>query len=295
MTTEKQNEANKQNALVSTGPVTAEGKEIVSQNAVKHGIFARDLIIASGDGKEDEQEYRKLLDGLVLSFNPNGQMECLLVEKIAVDFWRLRRVLRFETGSIRKFLDMAVNHYYDKADWQGKKEHRTNEQIDEDIAKQNEFIDWNNRYIKALKKGVVTFDKPVWEGEDLKSEIEEDLIMIAEEFKLELFTEDEFLKFEEGELGHAELLAIFRKAGNTDKDMAEELVKCLKKQSNGYEKRIEELNQERLKNDFAEEVAIKLNSLPAGDSYEKVIKYEKAIQRSIFQNIALLKRLQSMR
>jgi len=53
MTTEKQVEANKQNALVSTGPVTAEGKALVSQNAVKHGIFARDLIITSGDGKED--------------------------------------------------------------------------------------------------------------------------------------------------------------------------------------------------------------------------------------------------
>jgi hypothetical protein len=141
MTTEKQTEANQQNALVSTGPVTAEGKAIVSQNAVKHGIFARDLIISSGDGKEDEQEYRELFDGLVVSFNPAGQMECLLVEKIAVDFWRLRRVLRFETGSIRKFLDMAISNYYNKTDWEGKKEHRDNEKIDEDIAKQKEFLD----------------------------------------------------------------------------------------------------------------------------------------------------------
>jgi len=42
-------------------------------------------------------------------------------------------------------------------------------------------------------------------------------------------------------------------------------------------------------------VAIKMSSLPAGDDYEKVIKYEKAVQRSILQNLALLKRLQSMR
>ena len=89
MTTEKQIEANKQNALVSTGPVTAEGKALVAQNAVKHGIFARDLIITSGDGKEDQQEYNELLDGLIASLNPKGQMECILIEKIAVDFWRL--------------------------------------------------------------------------------------------------------------------------------------------------------------------------------------------------------------
>ena len=206
MTTEKQTEANQQNALVSTGPVTAEGKAIVSQNAVKHGIFARDLIIASGDGKEDEQEYRELFDGLVVSFNPAGQMECLLVEKITVDFWRLRRVLRFETGSIRKFLDMAIHHYYDKRDYLGNKEHKSNDVIDEELA-------------------------------DCRS----------------------------------------------------------KPDTKSNKRRIAELEEERLKNQYAEEIAVKLNSLPAGDTYEKVIKYEKAIQRSILQNIALLKRLQSMR
>lgn len=57
MATKKQIEANKQNALISTGPVTPKGKAIAAQNAVKHGIFARDLLITAGDGKEDEQEY----------------------------------------------------------------------------------------------------------------------------------------------------------------------------------------------------------------------------------------------
>ena len=95
-------------------------------------------------------------------------------------------------------------------------------------------------------------------------------------------------------MGKGDLLEIFRKAGNTDKDMAEALIKCLEKQSKGYEERIEEHCQERLKNTLAEEWAVKINSLPAGDAYEKVIKYEKAIPRSILKNIALLKRLQSM-
>ena len=58
MPTQKQIEANKQNSLTSTGPVTTEGKAIVAQNAVKHGIFARDLIISGGDGKEDAQEIK---------------------------------------------------------------------------------------------------------------------------------------------------------------------------------------------------------------------------------------------
>ena len=205
MTTEKQVEANKQNALVSTGPATLEGKAVVAQNAVKHGIFAKDLIITTGDGKEDAQEYRELLDGLIISLAPVGQMECLLVEKISVDYWRLRRVLRFESGSIRKVLDMAISDYYNKADWQGIKENKTNEELDEEIA---EYRD---------------------------------------------------------------------------------------RQDKRSQKRLVELEQAKLKNQYAEEVTIKTNSLPAGDDYEKVIKYEKAVQRSILQNLALLKRLQSIR
>ena len=202
MTTKKQLEANKQNALVSTGPVSPEGKALVSQNAVKHGIFARDLIITSGDGKEDQQEYNELLDGLIVSLTPSGQMECLLVEKIAADYWRLRRVLRFETGSIRKQLDTAIDDYYNKMDYFGNKEHKTKKEINKEMAS------------------------------------------------------------------------------------------C---RTNNDKHRIAELKQAKRKNKYAEEVTVKISSLPAADDWDKVIKYEKAVQRSILQNLALLKRLQSMR
>jgi uncharacterized protein YdcH (DUF465 family) len=205
VSTKKQIEANQRNALVSTGPISPEGKALVSQNAVKHGIFARNLIITSGDGKEDQQEYNELLDGLIVSLAPSGQMECLLVEKIAADYWRLRRVLRFESGSIRKILDMAISDYYEKADYFGNKEHKDNEQLDAEIA------------------------------------------------------------------------------GYEDKQDA------------NSQKQVADLNRQKLKNKLAEEVAVRIGSLPAGDDWDKVIKYEKAVQRSILQNLALLKRLQSMR
>lgn len=295
MTTEKQIQANKQNALVSTGPVTDEGKAVIVQNAVKHGVFARDLIIASGDGKENEEEYRQLLQNLIVSLNPSGQMEHLLVEKIAVDFWRLRRVLRFETGCIRKYLDMVIYDYYNKTDdFEGKKKNKTNDELDEEIDQQKEYLDWNNRYIKALKKGVVTFENPMWTGDGLESEIEEDLIMVAETIKEKAMSEDEYLRFEEGELSFEELKAVFKKAGYTDKDIAGEIVRALEKQNEGYKKEIYDLEQKKLKNRIAEEVNIKICSLPAGDNAEKVMRYEKSIQKSIFQNLAILKKLQSL-
>ncbi len=112
MTTEKQITANQQNALKSTGPITEEGKVTVTQNPIKHGILVKDLIIKKGDGKEDAKEFNDMLKNLMQSLRPNDQMESLLVEKIAVDFWRLKRILNFETGSIRKYVDTVIYDYY---------------------------------------------------------------------------------------------------------------------------------------------------------------------------------------
>jgi hypothetical protein len=41
-------------------------------------------------------------------------MESLLIEKIAVDYWRLRRVLRFENGAISKYPGISVSDFYKK-------------------------------------------------------------------------------------------------------------------------------------------------------------------------------------
>ena len=67
------------------------------------------------------------------------------------------------------------------------------------------------------------------------------------------------------------------------------------KKDKDAQKRVAALEQQKLRNKLAEDVALKVGCLPASDAYEKVIKYEKAVQRSILQNLALLKRLQSMR
>ena len=45
MSTKAQINANQQNAQKSTGPRTAHGKAVVSQNAVKHGLFAAEAVI----------------------------------------------------------------------------------------------------------------------------------------------------------------------------------------------------------------------------------------------------------
>lgn len=105
---ERKIRANRENARRSTGPRTVEGKQAIRLNALRHGVFAKDALIQKGDGKEDVAEFQELLDALKADLAPVGVLECMLVERIMTAFWRLRRVVRFETASLRANLDDAA-------------------------------------------------------------------------------------------------------------------------------------------------------------------------------------------
>ena len=100
-------QANRENALQSTGPRTPEGKQKVRWNALQHGLLAQEVVIPTGPGQEDDAEFEHLLVALRDDLQPCGALEEILVEKIAVCYWRLRRVLRAENGEIRSNLQDA--------------------------------------------------------------------------------------------------------------------------------------------------------------------------------------------
>ena len=100
MTSAKRRAANRRNARKSTGPQTAEGKAVVARNAVRHGLLAQHIVLAE-DPNEDPADFNQLLDQLMDQYNPTRPLARLLVERLAAEFWRLRRAFRFETQSIR--------------------------------------------------------------------------------------------------------------------------------------------------------------------------------------------------
>lgn len=87
-------EANRRNALKSTGPRTAAGKLTSSKNATKHGVLSRDVVLPN----EDAEEFAKLCAGLGDQLSPVGLLEQILVEKIAASAWRLGRIHRVEAS-----------------------------------------------------------------------------------------------------------------------------------------------------------------------------------------------------
>lgn len=99
--TDKQRRANLRNGKHSTGPKTQAGKEKVRWNAIKHGLLSNSVIEGFGESKEEQES---LLTRLIDDFAPVGELEMMLVDKIATCYLRLRRAMRGEVGTISRDL-----------------------------------------------------------------------------------------------------------------------------------------------------------------------------------------------
>src|SRR5437868_5032541 len=88
MATLKQIEANRLNALKSTGPKTPEGKAAVRLNSLRHGLRARSVILPG----EKREEFQLLCDDLEAEWQPQTRTEQFYIEQMAVSQWKLRRM-----------------------------------------------------------------------------------------------------------------------------------------------------------------------------------------------------------
>jgi len=130
-TSRKQQLANKANAKKSTGPKTRAGKTRSKMNAMKHGILSSETLIADGETVENAEALADLRDELRADLAPVGTLEEFLVDRLLVQIWRLRRLLRFETGATREVADDVV------ASWvaQQREAQRIRDQIDAQLRR----------------------------------------------------------------------------------------------------------------------------------------------------------------
>jgi hypothetical protein len=71
MTSERQAEANRQNATKSTGPRTPAGKAVVTLNGIKHGLLSRECLLKG----ESETEFVAFGKRLRAKLAPVGELE----------------------------------------------------------------------------------------------------------------------------------------------------------------------------------------------------------------------------
>jgi hypothetical protein len=94
MTSYRQIEANRRNALKSTGPKTEAGKQVSRCNAVRHGLTAETVLSAL----EDAEDYKAFEAAITADYDAQSAVERELVLRLASILWRLRRATTIETG-----------------------------------------------------------------------------------------------------------------------------------------------------------------------------------------------------
>jgi hypothetical protein len=97
MTSVRQIDANRRNALGSTGPETDLGKRRTSQNAVRHGLTAETVIVPL----EDADDYQAFEQAVTADYEAETAVERELVLRLASLLWRLRRATSIETGLLQ--------------------------------------------------------------------------------------------------------------------------------------------------------------------------------------------------
>src|SRR5918993_2693621 len=95
---------NDSSSLAKGGPATEEGREVVKWTATRHGIRSPAPVVPGVERNEDWEEHR---DGILDSLQPEGHLELVLAERVALLSWRLHRVIRYETESIALYQEKA--------------------------------------------------------------------------------------------------------------------------------------------------------------------------------------------
>jgi len=97
VTSFRQIEANRRNAIRSTGPSTDEGKRRSRRNAIRHGLCAETVI----ENVEDIEDYRAFEAAVIADYDAQTAVERELVLRLASLLWRLRRATAIETDLLR--------------------------------------------------------------------------------------------------------------------------------------------------------------------------------------------------
>ena len=100
MSSSKRIAASRANGAKSRGPKTPAGKARSSQNAIKHGLLSRTLLV----GAESEEGFRDTIADYLAHFPDPDPVEFAIIIEIAACYWRLRRLWAVE----KEWMDQSL-------------------------------------------------------------------------------------------------------------------------------------------------------------------------------------------
>jgi hypothetical protein len=165
MSSQARIEANRANSKHSTGPVTPQGKAKASRNALKHGLLSREVVLAT----EDRAEFEGFRERMSADLGPVGELEETLADRVAGQWWRLKRVARVEAG--------LFEHDERAAETRGQEPFPSGEKVPdpsvrdplaEALGKQFCPYDTLRRYERAIERGLESAMRQFREAQKLR-------------------------------------------------------------------------------------------------------------------------------
>jgi hypothetical protein len=271
--------ANRKNAKKSTGPQTMKGKHQASRNSLKHGLLSQAVVIDAGDGTESREEFSALLDQLHDDLHPQGALEGMLVERIAVCYWRSLRAIKAEVGNIRN-----------NTDWAGK-----------DATERNQFLKLLETHplhaptIKSLRNAIGHLQRGI-EQIEYERVIDEPT---QENLRGCVYGEDE----DEWKRNYTEMFCQITRANDWKdsrckyaKEARANVIAEWRYLIGRYETKLAEMEQEAAQRlQFLTERLLSRGALPDENAMDKILRYETTIERQLYKAIHELERLQQRR
>ena len=284
-TSVKQIEANRKNALRSTGPTTPEGKQASRFNAVRHGLRAKEVIIP---GQEDPAEFDAILRELCEDWEPEGHTERHLIEQVGLAEWRLRRVHRAELGEIRT---QTASRMASKA---SEVENEIKQAFQRDPERLPHILAKSTTGIAYLREAVEdAFDELESEGTVSEVSIDELEQVFGEEADspvtmLKIWFVEEMPEGNEEDLD-SDVEPRRRRTSAKKKAAARKHLEMTLKDLDRQERKLHK--QERI--DL--EIVRQRLSIPRANELESIQRYETAIKRDMYRAIDQLEHLQRRR
>jgi len=105
MRSANQTKASRENGAQSKGPVTAEGKLKVAQNAIKHGLTAKNVVLTI----DDQDAFNEMQKSFYDRFQPADDAEWYMVEEIGTITWKIRQAWSIQQNMYQIQMTVSEN------------------------------------------------------------------------------------------------------------------------------------------------------------------------------------------
>jgi hypothetical protein len=278
--------------MTNGGPATQEGREVVKWNATRHGIRSPAPVVPGVEKQEDWEQHR---DGVLESMQPEGHLEFVLAERVALLSWRLNRVTRYETESIALYQERLEDDLAEKRRFGSGPGHPEAVRSDVKSAEQE------HRFFKRFAK--MEDDKPlsasdadtvVWsvvECVDKVAEAEVDPEELLESVSVSGLPDYASWEGYEGWTAGTVRAVIEKIAQATDEEPEVLLEAAIR--SARYKAERAKLEAEKVERDLRNMARERL--LPDEKTLEKVARYEAHLSRGLYKALHELEALQTRR